>query len=330
MKEKEVVAGFDGFVDIVAKPLKSVNPKEYFSSMQDLAKYMLAKSHCNLSIEYEIFDRRGGGNMPNFAYSLACKGVKVSAIGTLGEAPEFDKLKEKCEVYSYGKEYIAHALEFESSKMFLAPSVTLDLDPYEKIASIFDTAKFLSADAFALLNWSEISFSTKLWKDIYDNHFLNAKIDKSKIAFFDLCDIQRRSEKETRDIISLIKDYNKKRYVILSANKNEFQTLAKIFHAYGSDLKDQIKSLYSKIDIDEIVVHTKNISFSHDKKVLYEDIPPDIKKAIVYTGAGDNFNASFLYGRLRGFDTKKCLETGNLGACRYISEGKCADFSDID
>jgi len=38
------------------------------------------------------------------------------------------------------------------------------------------------------------------------------------------------------------------------------------------------------------------------------------------TGAGDAFNAGFLYGALRGLDLKKCLQLGNFTASRTITK----------
>jgi len=41
-------------------------------------------------------------------------------------------------------------------------------------------------------------------------------------------------------------------------------------------------------------------------------VPPIPVRAIETTGAGDNFNAGFIYGRLRGYDFEDCLRCGNI------------------
>lgn len=329
MIHKIVTVGFDGFVDILTKPIKNTFTNEYFETIKEFGEYIVSKSNASCSIEYAELERKLGGNMPNFAYSLACKGVEVNAIGTLGDAPEFETLRQKCNVFSYGKEYIAQALEFKNGKMFLAPSVKLDFDPYEKISSIFDIKNFIKSDAFVLLNWSELSFSTKLWNDIYEKCFAEETPNKTKFAFFDLCDFERHHDDEVHRIIDIIQKYCTKRYGILSLNENEFTMLAKKLKVTSSDTQKILEEIYSTVHIDEILVHTTKKSFSCSKNGFYVKETKYIEKPHISTGSGDNFNASFVYAKLREFDAQKCLEIANLGAYTYITTGKCAEFSDI-
>ena len=330
MKNKIVTVGFDGFIDVLTKPIKNTLTNEYFKTIEEFGQYLVSKSSVSCSIEYTEFERKLGGNMPNFAYSLACKGIEVNAIGTLGDAPEFDKLHEKCNTFSYGKEYIAQALEFDSSKIFLAQSVKLDFDPYEKISSIFDIINFTENDAFVLLNWSELSFSTKLWDDIYEKCFAIKNTDKNKFLFFDLCDIERHDYDEVAEILNIIQKYCTKRYGILSLNGNEFNILARLLNVKSSDPQAIIKEIYSNLHIDEILVHTTKVSYSCNENGFYLKNTKYVEKPVISTGSGDNFNASFLYAKLRGFDAEKCLELANLGAYKYIITGECADFLDIE
>lgn len=118
MIAKSVTVGFDGYVDIITKPIKNTFTNDYFKTIKEFGEYIVSKADSNCSVEFTELKRKMGGNMPNFAYSLACKGVEVDAIGTLGEATEFDLLRDTCTVFSYSKEYTAHALEFTGGKYF--------------------------------------------------------------------------------------------------------------------------------------------------------------------------------------------------------------------
>lgn len=62
---------------------------------------------------------------------------------------------------------------------------------------------FQKADLLAVVNWSELPYAGKLWKDLYLDCFADEPSDFSRYVFFDLCDISRRSAGECRECFFL-------------------------------------------------------------------------------------------------------------------------------
>ena len=326
MRKKTVVVGFDGFIDILAKPIieKGENGNRYFDTIASFGEYIRGRAGKSCSIEMDILKRKMGGNAPLFSAAAATLPFDVSCIGMLGlpePLPLFDSLPFK--LYSYLPPGESTALEFDDGKIFLAPSLPFMNDPWIAVNTATENRaeKLLNqADVIALLNWSEIPFAYALWESALVS--LSTKIaKKEKYAMFDLCDCSRKPREEIKSVLELIGRFSQLRYTVLSLNENECLDIGgKLFRQ--SECAETAKKIYADNGIDEVVVHSNRHSLVVNSDGTYTAETIFVEKPLVSTGAGDNFNAAYAYGTAAGFPLAERLEFCHRFVRSYITSGK--------
>jgi hypothetical protein len=336
---KKVVAGFDGFIDSIAKPVKQSGGKGdplYFGTIAEFGSYITGQAHKSGSIELDIMGRRMGGNMPNFSGAAAALGLSLTCIGMLSshrditgnsfypsDSPElidpvFKSLPGK--LYSFAVAGTAEALEFEDGKIFFAPRCHLEKLP----PSAFLAECLAGAELVACLNWGELAFATPLWRNM-----LNASIqyretkpsDGTRIQFFfDLSDFSHRGDEEIEEVFSLIDDFSTVGTVILSLNRNEAQLLSeRLFRGTLERLPDAVQQRYK---ITEVIIHSHDgARVSRDGKIREITTSP-VASPKLSTGAGDNFNAAYAFATLMELPVEDKLQFAVLYARTYVQEGK--------
>ena len=106
LKKKIVTAGFDGFVDSIAKVIKEKDQHTaatLFSTIEEFGNYILGKKGASFSLELSTQSIKLGGNMPIMANALGKFGMKVNCLGALGypqPEPIFN-FPPTCKLYSY-------------------------------------------------------------------------------------------------------------------------------------------------------------------------------------------------------------------------------------
>jgi hypothetical protein len=337
---KKVLAGFDGFIDSIARPVKqSGEAPLYFRTIEEFGAYIAGQAHRSGSIELDMVSRRMGGNMPNFSKAAAALGLNLTCIGMLSRGtdmtgnpsdspeaidPAFRELPGK--LYSFAAAGTAAALEFEDGKIFLAPRIHLENLP----SPAFLADCLAGTDLAACLNWGELSFATPLWRNMRDAavQCFGKSSGGAKIRFFfDLSDFSRRRGDELEDLFSLIHDFSFIGTVILSLNRNEARLLSeRLFRGTPGKLPDAIRRRYG---ITEVVIH------SHDGALVSRDgenckisMPP-VASPKISTGAGDNFNAAYAFAALMELPLEDTLRFALLYARAYVSEGRSFDLEEF-
>src|SRR5437764_14740015 len=118
LEGKHVMAGFDGFVDTIARIVKTKRKKStpiYFRSKKEFAKYILTKGGSSFGLELEEVATKVGGNMPIMSNALGTLGMQVKCFGTLGSPeihPVFTSLSQHCLLHSFGNPGLSTACEF--------------------------------------------------------------------------------------------------------------------------------------------------------------------------------------------------------------------------
>jgi hypothetical protein len=344
IREKRVLAGFDGFIDTIAKPvlISGAEKTVYFKTIEEFGKYLADHGHKSASIELDVIERRKGGNMPNFAGGMAALGVSLSCIGMLaGEAPRASGssidpifLDIPGTKVSFTAAGTATALEFEDGKIFLAPRCTLAEAPWGLIENAVDKSSgssledLLNADLIACLNWSELPFSGELWQGLFKKCASLFPADKTKIFFFDLSDFSRRNDGEIEAVLLLIEQFSSLGTSILSLNHNEASMLderilqKKHPAPQARDLRETAVLLSQVYGIDEIVIHSHRESFAHAGNALYTTETVYVPAPKISTGAGDHFNAAYAFASLMGLPPQEKLRFATLCAYVYVSTGK--------
>ena len=344
-REKKVLAGFDGFIDSMVRPVKQSGGEEgprYFRTIAEFGAYIAGQAHRSGSIELDMGGRRMGGNMPNFSKAAAALGLNLTCIGMLSSGketsahlsdpsdspeaidPAFKNLSGK--LYSFAAAGTAVAFEFDDGKIFFAPRLHIENLP----SPAFLADRLAGTDLAACLNWGELSFATPLWRNMRDAAIrcFGKSSGRAKIRFFfDLSDFSRRRNEELEDVFSLLNDFSVIGRVILSLNRNEAQLLSeRLFRGTPGSLPDAIRRRYG---IAEVVVHSHDGALvSRDGETCEITMPP-LASPKISTGAGDNFNAAYAFAALMELPLEDTLRFAVLYARTYVSEGRSFELGEF-
>jgi hypothetical protein len=348
LREKQILAGFDGFIDTIVKTIRHFGANgecEFFETITEFGRFISGHSHKSTSIQYEILQRKPGGNMPNFVMALDALSVRPVAIGMLSAEngnidPLFAKLGKHR--YSYMTAGLATPFEFKDGKIFFSsaklPGIHENETLFARIENVFPefSTTVAAADLTAFLNWSELPFAQDLWEDIYTHALEGAKKDKGRFAFFDLCDTGAKNTAQIKAVISLLEKISGRRRTILSLNKNEALDIAwKILEPAAEARQDRgsppvqsrtvaetVQLLFQELPIDELVVHlhTESFAFSAGEGMVTEKCAFN-ENPKTSTGAGDHFNAAYCYASLAGLPLAEKLVFANAYSGAYIASG---------
>ena len=334
LQKKQILAGFDGFIDTIVKPVRKYGAKgecEYFDSIAEFGAFIGGHSHKSKSIQYEVLQKRPGGNLANFTAALDALSLSTTAIGMFSNEagvidPFFENLGEKR--YSYHKAGSAIAFEFNDGKVFFSPANVPDIQHDEKmflrIENVFpDFCKAIaSADINAFLNWSELPFAHDLWNDVFSNAISTAEKDKTRFVFFDLCDTGAKRYSEIEEVVSLIKKTGERRGTILSLNKNEALDLSGKMGDQNQNMEETAEHLFERLCLDELVIHqhTESLGVSTLGGMVTEPCVFN-KKPKISTGAGDHFNAAYCCATLAALPIVEKLRFANAYSAAYVAKG---------
>jgi sugar/nucleoside kinase (ribokinase family) len=326
----KVTVGFDGFIDIIIKPVLSRNKDgvTYFKCIEEFGQYISSKAHKSCSIELKTIQEKFGGNMPIYAAALAKLGISTNCIGAMGYpkiSEPFKQMNEKCSIYSIFMPGNCQALEFDDGKIMLARNGDIEKLNYEllekrigtqKMIQIFNESAFIS-----LLNWSELKGSTSIWQGVIQNILPLCSFDCKKSMLVDLSDCSLRDKEEIDEMLDLLKMFSSYYDIIFSLNKNEIEQLGKLANISSNTLKGTAMQLANKLKVKYLVVHINNGCFVvYGQEYTYiENLLISLPK--ILTGGGDNFNAGFTFAYLAGLTLKECLIVANATSGFYVAHG---------
>lgn len=332
-EEKEylnILCGFDGFVDYIVCPVKAEETEGsvYFETIEEFGRYLVSKAGKSCSLKLDTKQCRMGGNAPVFSAAAALMGEKVTCIGALGDNgfhTAFEKLAEYGNFFSIAEPGQSTALEFRDGKILLAQNSDLDRVDYERVAERIGedrlSAYIRKADLIALLNWSELSNATNLWKGILENCFLDIRPEDGKRILVDLCDCSARTGEQLEEMFCLLQRFAQYGEVLLTLNENEADVLRKHFGIEQQEPLRLIRSLYEKMNIQHLVVHAIGYACGINQDEC-EYVPSQaVERPVISTGAGDHFNSGLAVTWGRGMCLKAALEIANAVTCFYVSKG---------
>jgi hypothetical protein len=334
LANKKVAAGFDGFVDSI---VKVVNYKSddagtvFFRTISEFGGYISGKSGSGFSLESEELVQKLGGNMPIMANALAGMGIGVDCVGAFGVptvVPAFAGMHVNCNLYSFTNPGFTTAMEFADGKIMLAQMTDLNHSDWNTIKQTIGLEKlkeiFTNADLICLVNWSELDHSNNIWQGLLDDVLANKTIQQDQQFFFDLSDCSKRRAEAISLAIKLIEQFGNYGKVTLSLNRNEANILYNTFFndTPPADLQATGNKLFTRLNIDTLIIHNSKISVAWDSDGVYVNEPIFIAEPKISTGAGDNFNAGYCMGKLLGLDVEASLMMANATSNIYINTGE--------
>jgi len=334
LSSKKATLGFDGFIDSIVKVIrqKSSPADTYFESSRDFAQYILEKKNKNFSLELKEQTLKLGGNMPIMANALGRLGPKLSCIGALGMPkihPAFHKLPPNCTLYSIAEPGISTALEFQDNKIMMADMKEVDSVDWSLLKEIIGTKElielFSHRDLFCLLNWSELLFSTSIWKGLLEEVLPFISKTNPPIGFFDLSDCSRRDDEDIAEALNLLKSFSKYWRVTLGLNLNEADKVYDVLFPHRNqalDVWEKGQHIYDSLGIQNLVIHCASKATCWDDHGKHSWSNELISSPKVLTGAGDNFNAGFCLGLLLGLGGSDTLELAHTVSKYYLLHGE--------
>jgi len=274
-----------------------------------------------------------GGNAVNMAYCLARLGAKVDLftvadkIGYSVLNSTFKKFNSQVNLHiKNGKHGLTTIFEFTNPSFSVSNVMLSDVGDNsnfgpESIESIADILQILySSSAVVLTNWASNLRGTDLLKYVFAN-------SPNSFHFLDPADISERRFEFVQDLSA-----NSKLIDLLSINENEYlQIISALLVNGGTSIPDKKNALsiiptnlcesalfLSNFFNMDICIHTTIGSVLSDglNTIFVHALSPS--KINIVSGAGDAWDAAFLFAHLLKFTNEEKLCFANLFAFLYL------------
>lgn len=325
------VVGFDAFIDTLIQVVDKRSGPNTFAPMKvmnDFAQRIFDSSGRSCNIELVPGEAQLGGNAPLMAQGLVHLGSNLHLIGVLGEpeiAPPFRSLADLCkEIYSLGNPSTTDALEFMDGKILLGKTESvLKLDTGLLIQKIGKENLVHLLDECALLattNWTMCLHLTEIWSYLADEIIPLLSKEKTRWFFIDLADPRKRSKQDLRNALETLKKFQPCFKVVLGLNASEATQVLELYDLREDSLEKAAKLIQQQTGLDQIVLHTKQVTAAASKEDHASVKVPYCENPKKLTGAGDTFNAGYMWATVHGFTLQEVLYTAVASAGHYIRE----------
>jgi sugar/nucleoside kinase (ribokinase family) len=308
--------------------------------MADYGNRIVSGAGLSINIEMETVMRKLGGNGPIFALGLINYGVDTVYIGCVGESsidPVFNDLTKGTEVITLANPGRTDAIEFDDGKIISGKLTSINKLSWESITKKVTPEAFAAymdkADLISFNNWTMILSMNDIWKHILGEVVpLMREPAGGKVMFFDFADPAKRTNEDLLEALGLIKEFKNCGFdTVLGLNRKEAgAVVCAITNSGEEDHKStELRTLCELgsdyLGIDCLVVHPVENAACIKDGIYYQVEGPYCEKPVLTTGAGDNFNAGFVYGYVNRFGMEDCLLLGTMSSGFYVRKGRSAD-----
>lgn len=342
LETSHVFAGFDGYMDVLAKPVRKSSGKGemlFFETISDFGAYLQTKASQSCSIELHKMEKKAGGNAMIFSQVIAGMGVETTCAGAFGYPQmlkDFTNTNGNLQLISVSEPGYCTALEFQDGKIMLAENGDLNEMDYRMIRERVGADRLCrlldEADVVALMNWSEVPQSTDIWRGLLDDIFPVVSGRGRKEIFIDISDCSRRSPGEIREMISLLRQFARYGDVTLSLNQNEFDRVAEALPVTekGKNTERAGKTILQAGGLTDLILHRLDgaIAFRQGDPIFVPN--HKVARPVISTGGGDNFNAGLVFARMSGMDLPEALFFANAVSSYYVAHGRNPSRKDIE
>ena len=229
-------------------------------------------------------------------------------------------------------------LNFQMGKIMLGKLNSLKDMTWENLLKEFHNEESFVNDIkscrlIALTNWTMLPFANEIFLGLFQ--YLND--DFNPLLFFDLADPAKRTREDLKGVIDILSTASKEgKNIILGLNHSEALQVAGVIGLENVSIEsdaDTIKQLAIDIQttsgIREIVIHPRERAVAAFNGEAWHAEGPFTAKPKLSTGAGDNFNGGYSFGRLIGLEPKDALVTGTSASGFYVRNGRGASPDEI-
>jgi len=251
----------------------------------------------------EYMTSKAGGMIPNAASIIAGYGVKTYVLDTLGDDNYTSFILDDLKKHDIDTSFIETKLDMPNTRTHII------LAEDERTIFIVKNKKpklKIDDEKQSLLKNAEYIYTTiNDIKNLENPEAVisNLKEDKVRIAY----DVETESFVDARTDRVFFENAN-----VLFFNENGFRK-----YCGDQDSSEVIANLLNtRVEVVAITLGSKGcIVYSHGVQFRAHGIEVDIKDT---TGAGDTFNATFIYGLIQGWELSKIAQMANAAAARSI------------
>jgi hypothetical protein len=320
-----VVAGFDGFVDEMIRPVEERQALDRWTPVADISRFAAhAAAAAGKSSLREIVIRAQdpGGCTVNLGDGLAALGVPLDVFATLGEPAHnaFATFAARCRsCTTWGREPgRTLAFEFSDGKlMYCSVSQLAEFSPADLERRLADGAyarACAGASLIAITNWTLYPHMTACWTLLRERVY--AKLTHRPRFFFDLVDPTARTADDIRAMLAAMRAFTAHGTVALGVNLNEANVLSRVIGLPtvpgedGPAVAEQALRLRAALGIDEVATHCVKLAAQADAAGAVWAAGPYCAAPKKSVGAGDRFNAGHNAASLLGLPPIDRLRVG--------------------
>lgn len=329
--KKDVLFGFDGFVDNVwtlVEERNSVKDYKLMESMLTLNKRIKESAGGGLSTEILRKDKRAGGFNANTARVLTFFDLKPTIMALFEGEEIFSEIKNKAEIVNLGESCSAQIFEFNDGKLMFPNNENVRSMDWTLIKERVGLARlielFEKSELIAFGYWANMPYYYKIIEGI-KNEVIPEISNKKRELFMDFGNVKKRSDKDLKIFAKSLAELEKKFNITVSLNKTEALDTAKalsIEHDSNQRSYEMIAAeIRSEMGVSNFVLHTNSLAISADDDNVKKLKQPYCKNPVLTTGAGDTFNGGYILGLLLSDDREIQLSTASAAAGYFIRNG---------
>lgn len=327
MSQRNALIGFDGFIDVVVHAVDHCdeNKKIYINTIEQFGKRIVEAGGKSTNIELDVVDKKIGGNGPILSEALRILGMSTTYIGTLGDPNLniFSEFLKKNNTFSIGNPGETRAIEFNDGKILLGEMYDVAQVNAGSVLKVCDkqTLRQLTnkSDILCFVNWTMLLNLNSIF-----DLFLDEIITRDDhIFFFDLADPSKRKKDDIYSLCQYIRKFSSKGFSILGLNLNEalcVLSALEIKHELIEEKDSMLKAveiIQKQIECHIVFIHANAMSVGYNGDSSYVSGYFSEHPKIL-TGAGDHFNAGFLFDYVNNHDLKSALHFGSATAKYYV------------
>ncbi len=332
--------GYDGFVDNILKPVASRDKENvaYFDTISDFSVRIGKAAGKSGQVEVVNQQLKLGGNAPIMSFAMGSLGIPNICVGSMGYPelhPAFQPLNKVARIKNICQPGITDAFEFDDGKLIFS-----ELSSFRKltwgylkseIGLNFFKEELEKNYLIAQVDWVNLDHATDIWRGVLQDVIIPGGF-KNKNFFFDIADPSKKSREDIVEMVKVMAQYRAYGNVTLGINENESRKLYEALtgkNADTDDLKVVASTIYEKAGLDVMLIHPVDKALTVNKNGVLEVKGRVVKKPVISTGGGDNFNAGFCLGLLHQMKLDECMLCAMAASGAYVQNGGSADINGL-
>lgn len=329
LRNKRVVAGFDAFIDTLARPVKAYRPDgsiQFYDTMAEMGDFIHSRAGKSGTLQLDDVHERLGGNVPILSRALGRLSLQTTCIGGFGVPqahPVFAQMGQECELLSIGEPAKCVALEFADGKLMLGmgqPLADITWELLTRRPGLAElAARYGACDLAAFLNWSETPHATAIWQGFLRD--VEPGLPAGKWMLFDLSDTVTREADALHEALQVIRRFGARHRTVMSLNENEYRDVCRALGLAQQDAAAAAQAMCTQLRLRAVYLHFMGVGHCMADGHFASLPTVNIQSPVLTTGAGDNFNAGVIAGLLAGMPPAQALGMGTMTASCYVATG---------